>query len=75
MRDRLQNTVNSLAANNVILFLIRPYKSPIMYHLGEGTRPCPYAVTANGHGRVTEPGRPSLDLEMFPKVKEQDPPR
>ena len=25
-----------------------------MYHVGEGTRPCPFPVTGNGHGRVTE---------------------
>ena len=23
-----------------------------MYHMGEGTRPCPFPVTGNGHGRV-----------------------
>ena len=23
--------------------------------MGEGTRPCPFPVTGNGHGRVTEP--------------------
>ena len=26
-----------------------------MYHVGEGTRPCQFPVTRNGHGRVTEP--------------------
>ena len=26
-----------------------------MYHVGEGTRPCPFPVTGNGHGGVTEP--------------------
>ena len=26
-----------------------------MYHLSEGTRPCPFPVTENGHGRVTDP--------------------
>ena len=26
-----------------------------MYHVGEETRPCPFPVTGNGHGRVTEP--------------------
>ena len=39
-----------------------------MYHVGEGTRPCPFSVT--GNGRVTEPqgdhfrGR---NLGMIPK--------
>ena len=27
----------------------------IMYHVGEGNQPCPFPVTKNGHGRVTEP--------------------
>ena len=26
-----------------------------MYSVGEGTRPCLFPVTENGHGRVTEP--------------------
>ena len=26
-----------------------------MYHLGEGTRPCPFPVTRSGHERDTEP--------------------
>ena len=26
-----------------------------MYHVGELARPCPFPVTENGHGRVTEP--------------------
>ena len=36
-----------------------------MYHLGEGTRPCPFAIMVNGHGRVTEPVILSLDLDLF----------
>ena len=71
LRDHLQNTVISLAADNVILLLIGPSKGATMYHLGEGTRPCPFAVTANEHGRVTEPGRLSLNLEMVPKGRPQ----
>ena len=36
-----------------------------MYHLSEGPRPCPFAIMANGHGRVTEPVSLSLDLDLF----------
>ena len=60
--DRLQNTKIPLAVNNVIPLLIGPSKNAIMYHLGEGTRPCPFAVIANGQGQVTASGRQSLDL-------------
>ena len=61
VRDHTQNTTNpviSLVVYNVIPILIgqlayAPITS-IMYHLGEGTPPCPFPVTGNGHGRVTE---------------------
>ena len=56
LRDHAQNTTNpeiSLVVNNVITLLIGRSKwapiSSIMYHLGEGTRPCPFPVTKNGH--------------------------
>ena len=48
----------SLVDYNVIPSLIgRTFSTPtsIMDHLGERTRPCPFPVTGNGHGRVTEP--------------------
>ena len=55
-----QNTTNlaiSLVVYNVIHLLIGRSKlapiSSIMYPVGEGTRPCPFPVTGNGHGRVT----------------------
>ena len=61
-RDHVQNTTNatiSLVANNVILRLIGPSTgnpiTSIMYHVDEGTRPCSFPVTGNGHGEVTEP--------------------
>ena len=60
--DRLQNNKMPLAVNNVIPLRIGPSKNAIMYHLGEGTRPCPFSIIANGHGRVTASGRQSLDL-------------
>ena len=40
-----------------------------MDSLGEGTRPCPFPVTGNGHGRVTEPENDQFCgryLGMFP---------
>ena len=62
LRDNAQNTTNSaisLVVYNVIPILIgwsrwAPIYS-IMYYVGQGTRPCPFPVTGNGHGRVTEP--------------------
>ena len=43
----------------VIPVLIGPSKwaqiTSTMYHVGQGTRPCPFPVTGNGHGRVIEP--------------------
>ena len=42
-----------------------------MYHVGEGTRPCPFPAMGNGNGQVTEPkgehfsGR---NLGMIPTV-------
>ena len=43
-----------LVVNYVISFLIGPSKNPTMYHLSEGTRPCPStSVMVNGHRRVT----------------------
>ena len=44
---------------------IGPPKTAIIYHLGEGTRPCPFTIMANGHGRITEPVTVSLDLKVF----------
>ena len=38
-----------------------------MYHVGERTRPCPFPVTGNGHGRVTEPKGDQL-CDMIPKI-------
>ena len=62
IRDHAQNTTNPailLVVNNVTPVLIGPPKrapiTTIMYRVGEGTRPCPFPVTRNGHGRVTEP--------------------
>ena len=62
LSDGAQNTTNpaiSLVVNNLIPLLIgtsalAPTTS-IIYHVGEGTRPCPFPVTGNGHGRVTKP--------------------
>ena len=68
LRDRLQNTPKPsipLVVNNVIPSTDWRPKTAIMYHLGEGTRPCPFAVMANGHGRVMEPVSLSLDLDLF----------
>ena len=53
LRDHLQNAAASLAFNNVTFLFIGPSKTAIMYQLGEGTRPCPFAVS--GHGRVPSP--------------------
>ena len=58
--DRLQNTKIPLAERHSSFDWT--IKNAIMYHLGEGTRPCPFAVIANGHGRVTASGRQLLDL-------------
>ena len=63
IRDDAQNTTNPailLVVYNVIPILIGPPPAgasltSIMYHVVEGTRPCPFPVTGNGHGRVTEP--------------------
>ena len=81
VRDHSQNTTNpaiSLVVYNVILFLIGPSARALitsnMYHVGEGTRPCPFPVTGNGHGRVIEPqddqysGR---DLGIIPNDAQQ----
>ena len=41
-----------------------------MYHQGEGTRPCPFPVTGNGHERVTELKADTFggrNLETFPE--------
>ena len=49
--------------------------SSIMYHLGEGTRPCPFPIRGNGHGRVTEPQGDQFsgqNLDMFPKMNEKN---
>ena len=61
-RDDAQNTTNpaiSLVVYNVIPLLIglpeRASISSIMYHVGEGNRPCPFLVTSNGHRLVTKP--------------------
>ena len=48
-----------------ITSLIGPSETAIMYHLGEGTRPSPFVIMANGYGRVTEPVSLSLDLNLF----------
>ena len=60
LRDHAQNTTNptiSLVVNNVIPYLINqlfwPPKTSIMYHLSEGTQPCPFPVMGNEHGQVT----------------------
>ena len=62
LRAHAQNTTNpvfSLVVYNIVPLLIGPLlwppKSSIMYPLNEGTRPCPFPVTGNGHGRVTAP--------------------
>ena len=62
VRDHAENTTNpaiSLVVNNVIPFLIGPSQrapKPLrLYHVGEGTWPCPFPVTGNGHGRVPKP--------------------
>ena len=48
-----------LGCLNVIPLLIGPsQRAPIisiMYHLGEGTRPCLFPVTGNGHGQGPSP--------------------
>ena len=61
-RDDAPNTTNpiiSLVADNVIPLLIVPPArvsvTLIMYHVDEGTRPCPFSITGNRHGGVTEP--------------------
>ena len=62
IRDHAQNTTNS--AISLVVYYVIPLliglpvcgpTSLIMYHVGEGTRPSPFLVTGNGHGRVTEP--------------------
>ena len=62
LKDHAHNTPNSaisLVVNNVIPsssdWSTRTPITLIMYHVGEGSRPCPFLVTGNGHGRVTEP--------------------
>ena len=67
------NSAISLLVNNVIPLLIgRSKQAPmtlVMYHVGQGTRPCPFPVTGNGHGRVTEPKGDqfsSRNLRMVP---------
>ena len=56
---KLTNPAIPLVVYNVIHHLIGPSAlAPItssMYHMGAGTRPCPFPVTGNGHGRDTEP--------------------
>ena len=61
LRDDAQNTTNpaiSLVVYIVIPLLIGPSVwapiTSIMCHVGEGTQPCAFPVTGNGHGRVTE---------------------
>ena len=62
VRDDAQNTTNP--AISVVVYHIIPLLIgqavwiliiSIMYHVGEGTWPCLFPVTANWHGRVTEP--------------------
>ena len=54
--QRMSNRAISLVVSNVIPHLIGPSaQAPItliMYHVGEGTRPCSFPVTGNryGHG-------------------------
>ena len=62
LRDHAQNTINpaiSLVAYNIILLLIGPpARAPItsiVYHMDEGTCPCPFPVTGIGHRQVFEP--------------------
>ena len=62
LRNHAHNTINpaiSLVAYNVIPLLIgastRALIISSMYHMGEGTRPCQFPVTGNGHGRDYEP--------------------
>ena len=62
IRDHAQNMTNpaiSVVAYNVIPLLVGPpARAPItsiVYHVSEGTRPCPIPVTGNGHGRVPSP--------------------
>ena len=49
----------SLVVSNVIPILIGPLiwalETSTMHHVGEGTWPCPFPVTGNGYGRITEP--------------------
>ena len=55
----LANSAIPLVQNNVIPVLIGPLFWPsltlIMDSLGEGTRPCLFPVTGNGHGWVPSP--------------------
>ena len=62
LRDHAKITTNpaiSFVVYNVIPLLIGPSALAliisVMYHVGEGHRPCPFLVTGNGHGRVAEP--------------------
>ena len=52
------NSAISLVNYNVISILIGPLiwapTTSTMNHMGEGTRPCPFPVTRNEHGEVTE---------------------
>ena len=61
VRDPLWNKTDStisLIDYNVISILIGPSKwapeTSTMYHLSEGTRPCPFPIAGDAHRRVTE---------------------
>ena len=78
LTDHAQNTTNraiSLVVNYVIPLLTGSSTwasiTSIMYHKGEGTRPCPFPVTGNGDRRVTEPKGNQVsgrNLGMIPKI-------
>ena len=66
----------SLVVYNVTPLLIGPSEwvliTLIMYHMGEGTRMCPFPVTGNKHGRVTEPKDQQFSghiLDLIPKLE------
>ena len=72
IRDHAQNMTNtaiSLVDYKAIPFLIGPLlcppKTSIMYHVGKVIWLCPFPITGNRHGRVTDPKGDHLTVEIW----------